>query len=40
MTEKQEIDRAAAAKKPVIELKGICKTFDRRVVLDDVSLAI
>ena len=40
MTEKQEIDRAADAKKPVIELKGICKTFDRRVVLDDVSLAI
>ena len=40
MTEKQEIDRAADPKKPVIELKGICKTFDRRVVLDDVSLAV
>ena len=40
MTEKQGIDWAADPKKPIIELKGISKTFDRRVVLDDVSLAI
>ncbi len=40
MTEKRDIERAADPTKSVIELKGICKSFDGRVVLDDVSLAI
>ena len=40
MTEKRDIERAADPAKPVIELKGICKSFDGRVVLDDVSLAV